>query len=675
MSISIQNLSGYPQPFVHAPNDLKYLLEVDEGLWSVCIGHTDNLSLPQKLIEHLDQDLDNLILAKDIKNSIQWCLARIQEPKWFFDLDFDFDFDLETEKERQLPISYLPEHLQSAARHFINVPSSKSLLLSELRDNRAALQKNYSDGLLFLRDINKTFHSDFLILCRVLKKTDGLSEGEIQQAFDTIEAYTEWETKKKPTTFLPCTSKVLQHWDSIEKDILLFFDSHFRNHQETNNETLFAHTEHPYIENKKQWVIPQKQDVWNDFCASILDIYHLHHDYPIYLDIDVWRELSVEMENIRNYLASKPVIDWSSILLEERNLLQKNTAFQNSLDALFIKEEQIRNELRLADELHLLFLYQKYLLSIISVFANFVDFYNPTQTSLIETGVVLIDGQYLHLVLHVQDVAQHKKRAIHSELFLIYVEVLSNNNKMICSITQGRKKDWYVGKKGVYIDRNNVQHPIQICDMIENPISIAEELTIPFFTFIEFIKSRFDVWSSGRKIELEKQMDSLMVSTQKNTSKNPTQSEIPGSSWLMHGGLAFAALGSSFAYILQTLTSIPLVTLLTLLIAPLILWMLISGIRGGIKIHNRDLSPLLEGNGWSLHHALHIPIWANEIFTKNPKLPKDHKKIPQDKLIDFYTKIDPFFAIKYRFLIVLLITLLFLFYKNREDIIAILDLM
>ena len=90
-------------------------------------------------------------------------------------------------------------------------------------------------------------------------------------------------------------------------------------------------------------------------------------------------------------------------------------------------------------------------------------------------------------------------------------------------------------------------------------------------------------------------------------------------SWFMHGGLAFAALGSSFAYILQTLTSIPILTLLTLLIAPLILWMLISAIRGGIKIHNRDLAPLLEGNGWSLHHALQIPIWANEIFTKKPK--------------------------------------------------------
>ena len=71
--------------------------------------------------------------------------VELEDSDFFLGLDLDdFDFDLETEKERQLPISYLPEHLQSAARHFINVPSSKSLLLSELRDNRAALQKKYA---------------------------------------------------------------------------------------------------------------------------------------------------------------------------------------------------------------------------------------------------------------------------------------------------------------------------------------------------------------------------------------------------------------------------------------------------------------------------------------------------------------------------------------------------
>ena len=41
MSISIQNLSGHPQPFLYSPQHLKYLLDVNEGIWAVCTGHVD----------------------------------------------------------------------------------------------------------------------------------------------------------------------------------------------------------------------------------------------------------------------------------------------------------------------------------------------------------------------------------------------------------------------------------------------------------------------------------------------------------------------------------------------------------------------------------------------------------------------------------------------------------
>ena len=127
------------------------------------------------------------------------------------------------------------------------------------------------------------------------------------------------------------------------------------------------------------------------------------------------------------------------------------------------------------------------MIPLIRVFANFVDFYNPSRTSLIETGSVLIDGQYLHLVIQVHDIAQHKKRAGYSELFLIYVEVLSNQKKMVCSITQGRKKDWYVGKNGVFIDREGMHHPFYFVKLSKIQFHI-EELLIPLFTFGDFIK-------------------------------------------------------------------------------------------------------------------------------------------------------------------------------------------
>ena len=133
MSISIQNLSGHPQPFLYDPQPLKYLLDVDEGIWAVCTGQVDNLSLPSKLLSHIDQDGDQLILAKDIKHSIRWCLERIENPDWFFIQDM-------TEMDRNIPISYLSSHLQNTARHFLQSSTEESLLFSEFQKNLAKLQ-------------------------------------------------------------------------------------------------------------------------------------------------------------------------------------------------------------------------------------------------------------------------------------------------------------------------------------------------------------------------------------------------------------------------------------------------------------------------------------------------------------------------------------------------------
>ena len=246
---------------------------------------------------------------------------------------------------------------------------------------------------------------------------------------------------------------------------MCFFDAHFREQSEEIKSGLFIHTKEACIKDKNHWVTPSKKKDWDDFCSNILDVYHQQHNHTTYFDIEIWNAINVEMEKIISYMRQKPSVDWSSIPVEKRCELENKDDFQKHINSLFEREKQIHNELQLADELHLLFLYQRHLIPLIRVFANFVDFYNPSKTSLIETGSVLIDGQYLHLVIQVHDIAQHKKRAGYSELFLIYVEVLSNQKKMVCSITQGRKKDWYVGKNGVFIDREGMHHPIRICEL------------------------------------------------------------------------------------------------------------------------------------------------------------------------------------------------------------------
>ena len=133
MSISIQNLSGHPQPFLYDPQHLKYLLDVDEGIWAVCTGHVDNLSLPRKLLSHLDQDGINLFWQR-ISNIVYvgvWIELKIQIGSLFRIL---------TKNTKRYQYLICQHTFKVQLCHFLQSPTEASLLFTEFQKHLAKLQ-------------------------------------------------------------------------------------------------------------------------------------------------------------------------------------------------------------------------------------------------------------------------------------------------------------------------------------------------------------------------------------------------------------------------------------------------------------------------------------------------------------------------------------------------------
>ena len=104
--------------------------------------------------------------------------------------------------------------------------------------------------MLFLRDVDLEFHDDFLILCQVLNKSDGLSQHDIKTAFDNITSFTKWETELVPETYIKPSLDVIDDLNNMKEDILYFFDTHFRGLHEDKKQELFTHTTNASIKNK-----------------------------------------------------------------------------------------------------------------------------------------------------------------------------------------------------------------------------------------------------------------------------------------------------------------------------------------------------------------------------------------------------------------------------------------
>jgi hypothetical protein len=88
------------------------------------------------------------------------------------------------------------------------------------------------------------------------------------------------------------------------------------------------------------------------------------------------------------------------------------------------------------------------------------------------------------------------------------------------------------------------------------------------------------------------------------------------------GGIAFAAVGSSLAFIVSQTKSLTLVDVLSAAIVIAAIVMLPAGLFGWLKLRRRNLALLLEGSGWALNDRLKLSTDLAALVTRKPRLPK-----------------------------------------------------
>ena len=89
---------------------------------------------------------------------------------------------------------------------------------------------------------------------------------------------------------------------------------------------------------------------------------------------------------------------------------------------------------------------------------------------------------------------------------------------------------------------------------------------------------------------------------------------------LLGGGVVFAAVGSTLAFLINALSGVSLKTLFAVLGLFAALAALF-GLLGFLKLRKRDISTLLEACGWALNGRMRLTHTHSLIFTNKPGLP------------------------------------------------------
>ena len=284
-----------------------------------------------------------------------------------------------------------------------------------------------------------------------------------------------------------------------------------------------------------------------------------------------------------------------------------------------------------------LVLYQRRLVELANNFVSFPRFYDPERRSLVEFGTLVLDGRRFGLCLKVEDRAEHKKVAERSHVFVMYVEILRRAGEerfeAATAVTAGDASEIFPGKRGVFITLDGREWEATVTEVITNPVSVWEALKLPFKRLAELVGKFTERFSGARSEEMEKKLAAKLEAVEKGVTTPAAagaagapaaRSGIPG--LLVGGGVAFAALGSTLAYVASKVSEIDKWDVVKVLAAIFAIIAIPTVIVAVVKLRRRNMSRLLEASGWAVNRKIRLTALLGRHFTEAPRVPSGAMK-------------------------------------------------
>ncbi|WP_224362846.1 kinesin [Hyalangium versicolor] len=345
-----------------------------------------------------------------------------------------------------------------------------------------------------------------------------------------------------------------------------------------------------------------------------------------------WKEMSAKADAVlawQTAFDANPVRGMVAELssIADADLARIETASQADL--------ALKEELDAITELERLILYQRWLLTFANNFISMPDLYHSQKRALFEKGTLILGGRKYTLAVLAHPRAAHSALTSKGTTCILYVQVTPRDGgpgyEVAVPVTRGRSNLLEVGKRGIFYDVADKEYDAIVTEILRQPVSLWEAMITPFQRIGAFITSKAEAFAASGDKAFESQLESgyAHASTVAATAATaptpaPAAAPVPGGAagLVAAGGIAFAAVGSSLAFIVTQAKALTLVDVVSVAITLAAVVMLPSGLFGWLKLRRRNLALLLEGSGWALNDRLKLTADLASLITRKPPLPK-----------------------------------------------------
>ncbi|MEF7616554.1 hypothetical protein V4F39_21750 [Aquincola sp. MAHUQ-54] len=354
------------------------------------------------------------------------------------------------------------------------------------------------------------------------------------------------------------------------------------------------------------------------------------------LDEGRWQQLKARVAPCRAWLAQRPAGPVAALGVDAvRALVGADLGETRARLTSLIEQDLAAAPVHgHVNDLEKLVRLQRDLLPLLRNFVSFAAFYRR-EGAVFQAGRLFLDGRSCDLTVQVADAAKHAVVAGLAKAYLAYCECVRGKEKMTiaAAFTAGDVDFLFVGRNGLFYDREGRDWDARIIKVIENPISIGQAFLSPYKKFLRMIEEQVakraaasDATAQGKLGGWAGRIASADKSPPASAAAAPDAGAAAASRGRVDVGTVAAlgvALGSISAVIVGVFAKfVDLGWWIPLAILGIVLS--ISGpsmLIAWLKLRQRSLGPILDAGGWAINGRMRLNVRLGASLSQTAHLP------------------------------------------------------
>ncbi|MBP5536494.1 MAG: hypothetical protein J6X62_06855 [Bacteroidales bacterium] len=588
-------VGGVTRVNIESGEDIAHLDELDQKLWTVLSCPVKGLEFDERTLTLMDKDNDGKIRVNEVIAAAQWL------------------------KKVLIDMSYIEDGRDSIAFSCINANSEDGATVIEAA--RLILKSlNIAKEEISLQDVN-----DYMAIyeekCReeytgasaeAYEKPFGEDSDKAEEAVNAVRA-------KIGDYFMRCKLVLFDEEASGALDVQVEKIAAISDGDLVDRTAEIA--SYPLARPNKDGMLPLAEGInpaWQGAMATLCS-------------------------TVGGALAGKDAIseaDWNAIVeMVDGYTAWKNAGATAMNDAI---AEELAKHAAAIEPVERLLRYCRDYMRLIHNYVVFKDFYSRSEEhlSVFQAGKLYIDQRCCDLCIKVSDMGKSTASAGKSGLYLIYCHCTSKvggkEMDIVAAMTDGDIGGLHEGKNAIFYDRDGLDWDATVTKIIDNPISVRQAFWSPYRKFGDWVSEKITKSASEKESKQFEEMTSkadettteLANKTEEGAEAKADKKKAPSPFDIAKFAGIFAAIGLAIGFVLDALTGLGKFAFAKwynpiILVAAVVV--IISGpsmLLAWLKLRKRNLSPVLNANGWAVNSNVKVNTAFGATLTQIAKYPK-----------------------------------------------------